>query len=207
MSITNVDVLPKFLPCSIENQTPPRYTTRYSVRSSNTAKDALEQGEVPVGCMFVYRGKVLGTGGNEVNKTKNATRHAEMIGMDQVLKWCRVQGLDQACVFRETVLYVTVEPCIMCAGALRLIHIPLIVYGCRNERFGGCGSVLHVDSDSIPSYGASLKCIRGLLADDAVELLRQFYKGQNPNAPNPKLKSGSQIGNSVGNPVMNLDED
>ncbi|XP_072120879.1 tRNA-specific adenosine deaminase 2 isoform X2 [Mobula birostris] len=120
----------------------------------STAKGALEKGEVPVGCLMVYHDEILGQGKNEVNETKNATRHAEMVAIGHVLEWCRQKGMRWQEVFKETVLYVTVEPCIMCAAALRLLNIPLVVYGCRNERFGGCGSVLNVPADNLQHTGA-----------------------------------------------------
>lgn len=77
------------------------------------AKEALENTEVPVGCLMVYNNEVVGKGRNEVNQTKNATRHAEMVAIDQVLDWCRRSGKSSAEVFEHTVLYVTVEPCII----------------------------------------------------------------------------------------------
>ncbi|PIO33816.1 hypothetical protein AB205_0049140, partial [Aquarana catesbeiana] len=119
--------------------------------------DALDNGEVPVGCLMVYDNQLVGQGRNEVNETKNATRHAEMVAVDQVLDWCRKNDKNSAQVFENTILYVTVEPCIMCAGALRLLRIPLVVYGCHNERFGGCGSVLNVAADDIPATGAQFQ--------------------------------------------------
>ncbi|KFO32258.1 tRNA-specific adenosine deaminase 2 [Fukomys damarensis] len=87
------------------------------------AKDALKNTEVPVGCLMVYNHEVVGKGRNEVNQTKNATRHAEMVAIDQVLDWCHQNGRSPCAVFEHTVLYVTVEPCIMCAAALRLMSI------------------------------------------------------------------------------------
>ncbi|XP_044780099.1 tRNA-specific adenosine deaminase 2 isoform X3 [Bubalus bubalis] len=121
------------------------------------AKDALDNTEVPVGCLMVYNNEVVGKGRNEVNQTKNlsfqATRHAEMVAIDQALDWCRRRDRSPSEVFEHTVLYVTVEPCIMCAAALRLMRIPLVVYGCQNERFGGCGSVLDIASADLPSTG------------------------------------------------------
>ncbi|XP_039725669.1 tRNA-specific adenosine deaminase 2 isoform X2 [Pteropus medius] len=117
------------------------------------AKEALENIEVPVGCLMVYNNEVVGKGRNEVNQTKNATRHAEMVAIDQALDWCRQNGKSPSEVFECTVLYVTVEPCIMCAAALRLMKIPLVVYGCQNERFGGCGSVLDIASADLPNTG------------------------------------------------------
>ncbi|KAB0392926.1 hypothetical protein E2I00_002648 [Balaenoptera physalus] len=161
------------------------------------AKEALENIEVPVGCLLVYNNEVIGKGRNEVNQTKNvftcsqqgqckhlffqATRHAEMVAIDQALDWCRRHGKSPSEVFEHTVLYVTVEPCIMCAAALRLMKIPLVVYGCQNERFGGCGSVLDIASADLPNTGRPFQCIPGYRAEEAVEMLKTFYKQENPN--------------------------
>ncbi|XP_006834674.1 PREDICTED: tRNA-specific adenosine deaminase 2 [Chrysochloris asiatica] len=152
------------------------------------AKDALENLEVPVGCLMVYNNEIVGKGRNEVNQTKNATRHAEMVAIDQVLEWCHRRGTSPSQVFARTALYVTVEPCIMCAAALRLLKIPLVVYGCRNERFGGCGSVLNVASADLPHTGEPFQCIPGYRAEEAVEMLKIFYKQENPNAPKSKVR-------------------
>lgn len=111
------------------------------------ATEALEKGEVPVGCIMVYKNQVIGTGRNEVNETKNATRHAELVAVDQVKLWCEEQCLSFEEVLRECCLYVTVEPCIMCAAALRYLSVPKVVFGCANERFGGCGSILNIHAD------------------------------------------------------------
>uniref|UniRef100_A0A3B3R9P3 tRNA-specific adenosine deaminase 2 n=1 Tax=Paramormyrops kingsleyae TaxID=1676925 RepID=A0A3B3R9P3_9TELE len=150
-------------------------------KAFDMAKEALEKGEVPVGCLMVYNNQILGKGRNEVNETKNATRHAEMVALDQVLNWCHKAQRDPGEVLRQTVLYVTVEPCIMCAGALRLMNIPLVVFGCKNERFGGCGSVLDIPGDELPNTGTAFKCISGFRAEEAVEMLKVFYKQENPN--------------------------
>ncbi|XP_070534443.1 tRNA-specific adenosine deaminase 2-like [Ptychodera flava] len=157
-------------------------------KSLEMAEEALSKGEVPVGCLMVYENQIIGKGRNCVNETKNATRHAEMIAIDEVLQWCQENKIDHGEVFSKIVLYVTVEPCIMCAGALRLLNIPLVVYGCANERFGGCGSVLSVHQDQLQSHGTPFKCISGIFAEESVRLLKEFYKGQNPNAPKPKIK-------------------
>ncbi|KAG8582989.1 hypothetical protein GDO81_008246 [Engystomops pustulosus] len=92
------------------------------------AQDALDNGEVPVGCLMVHDKQIIGQGRNEVNETKNATRHAEMVAIDQVLDWCKENGKSSIEVFQNTILYVTVEPCIMCAGALRLLRILLMFH-------------------------------------------------------------------------------
>ncbi|NXX40973.1 ADAT2 deaminase, partial [Tricholaema leucomelas] len=144
--------------------------------SVSQAKEALENGEVPVGCLLVYQGEVIGRGRNEVNETKNATRHAEMVVIDQVLDWCKQRNRDYTEVFADSVLYVTVEPCIMCAAALRLMSIFSCLF-----RFGGCGSILSISSDDMVNTGEPFECISGYRAKEAVELLKAFYRQENPN--------------------------
>ncbi|EHH18642.1 hypothetical protein EGK_15289 [Macaca mulatta] len=163
-------------------------TEKWMEEAMHMAKEALENTEVPVGCLMVYNNEVVGKGRNEVNQTKNATRHAEMVAIDQVLDWCRRSGKSPSEVFEHTVLYVTVEPCIMCAAALHLMKIPLVVYGCQNERFGGCGSVLNIASADLPNTGRPFQCIPGYRAEEAVEMLKTFYKQENPNAPKSKVR-------------------
>ncbi|XP_029801295.1 tRNA-specific adenosine deaminase 2 isoform X1 [Suricata suricatta] len=163
-------------------------TEKWMEEAMQMAKEALENTEVPVGCLMVYNNEIVGKGRNEVNQTKNATRHAEMVAIDQALDWCCQRGKSPSEVFEHTVLYVTVEPCIMCAAALRLMKIPLVVYGCQNERFGGCGSVLNIASADLPSTGRPFQCIPGYRAEEAVEMLKTFYKQENPNAPKSKVR-------------------
>jgi len=184
------------------------------------ANEALEAGEVPVGCVFVFNSEIVGRGRNHVNATCNATRHAEMVAVDDLRKrFCDIAedklpssgvtvdnelpagscfgDTTSSCltaddVFHLSTLYVTCEPCIMCAAALRILHVPTVVYGCANERFGGCGSVVNIATDKLPSLGPELICIRGPCAEQAVDLLKTFYKGENPNAPQPKRKNPVQ---------------
>jgi len=189
------------------------------------ANEALEVGEVPVGCVFVHDSEIVGRGRNHVNETRNATRHAEMVAIDDLRKRFSNTADDSAgynllanepaakdhCsanvsetsrltaddVFRSAILYVTCEPCIMCAAALRILHVPTVVYGCANERFGGCGSVVNVAVDKLTSLGPELICLRGPFAEQSVDLLKSFYKGENPNAPCPKRKIQLQESNTA----------
>ena len=154
------------------------------------AREALQAGEVPVGCILIYRGEIIATGRNTVNETKNATRHAELNAIDIVLERCRTEGWEQEEVFKCCTLYVTVEPCIMCTAALRQVKITDVVFGCGNERFGGCGSVMTVHSDENDSLGPPLVCKAGVFSEEAIQILKDFYKGENPNAPIPKRKEG-----------------
>ncbi|KAG8123776.1 hypothetical protein E2320_019075 [Naja naja] len=108
---------------------------------------------------MVYNNEIVGKGRNEVNETKNATRHAEMVAIDQVLDWCQQHKKQPEEVFTHTVLYVTVEPCIMCAAALRIMNT-----------------------------GEPFQCIAGYRSEEAVEMLKTFYRQENPNAPKSKVR-------------------
>jgi tRNA-specific adenosine deaminase 2 len=165
---------------------------RWMEAALQLAEEALSEGEVPVGCLLIYNhngnATVVGKGRNEVTELKNATRHAEMVAIDQVIQWAKDNALDSQAVLEKCQLYVTVEPCIMCASALRQLHLTSVVYGCPNERFGGCESVLSVSSEELASGLPPLQCVAGVLADEAIALLKNFYKGENPNAPAEKRK-------------------
>ncbi|KAJ1665052.1 tRNA(adenine34) deaminase [Coemansia sp. RSA 1646] len=149
------------------------------------AEEAYTVSEVPVGCVFVHDDRVVGRGRNETNVMKNGTRHAELVAIDRML--APNSGFKSE-DFGATDLYVTVEPCIMCASALRQVGIRSVFYGCANDRFGGCESVLHVNSDEgidgspYPSEG-------GYYRDEAVLYLRKFYVRENTSAPAPRKKA------------------
>ncbi|KAL3683764.1 hypothetical protein R1sor_001786 [Riccia sorocarpa] len=171
------------------------------------AKQALARLEVPVGCVIVQNGEVIGHGSNRVNETRNATRHAEMEAIDMILtQWTPDQSILLSSQeqlkqkFSECQLYVTCEPCIMCAAALSILGIKKVYYGCANDRFGGCGSILPLHVDGCGGCGESpqssedeqkdkektgFECVGGILADEGVALLRGFYEQGNPNAPRP----------------------
>lgn len=147
------------------------------------AYEALESQEVPVGCIFVYENEIIARGRNTVNETRNATRHAEMNCIDQVIDYCNGRNCNVDDVFAKIDVFVTVEPCIMCVAALYDLQIKSVVFGCRNDRFGG-HSVFNVANVLRPVTVVK----GGYRADEAMNLLKEFYKGTNPNAPPSKVK-------------------
>ncbi|KAI8112018.1 hypothetical protein M9435_004513 [Picochlorum sp. BPE23] len=152
------------------------------------AKIALEKEEVPVGCVICRDGKIIAHGHNETNMTRNGTRHAEMIAIDKIIESHR-DSLEPA-DFSSCTLYVTCEPCIMCAGALSLLRFKSVIYGCANDKFGGNGSILSVHENPGGTCGTSRagQCYPsrgGLFKDDAIKLLQDFYISGNPKAPKP----------------------
>lgn len=155
------------------------------------AAASLKAGEVPVGCLFIYNNEIIAESSNTVNETCNATRHAEMNCIDQVLVFCKEKCLDYKKVFSNIDIIVTVEPCIMCTSALYQLQVRSITYGCKNDRFGGCVSVFKVSN----LYNSEVTVLGDIRSKDAINLLKNFYEGTNPNAPEPKIKKTSKIKN------------
>mmetsp|Transcript_20537 Transcript_20537/g.30737 ORF Transcript_20537/g.30737 Transcript_20537/m.30737 type:complete len:206 (+) Transcript_20537:72-689(+) len=151
----------------------------------STAREGIKKGEVAVACVFIdsRTKKVLATAHNETVKTRNATRHCELVAIDKIL----AEYSGDVNVLHHSELFVTVEPCIMCAAALRFVRIKRVVYGCANPRFGGNGSVVSLHTKSKQSFQFNGYISQGGLREkEAIDLLKSFYSQGNPNAPKPK---------------------
>lgn len=267
-------------------------------KAYEVGQNALALGEVPVGCVIVHPNPyqlmnqisnatlpvyhrniepvIVSHGANQVNATRDATRHAELVAIDRLLTrgvssdklrlplevytrplrnknkqvadrmvsgssplaadidstdkiqllqalwddymvqtvpstspgedplsfgWGSNQPLFPVSILSQCHLYVTVEPCIMCAAALTQVGIGRVVFGCRNDKFGGCGSILSLhelpveSEDDVSSDGkclAPLNCgypiVAGVMEQEAINLLRSFYNRENFNAPDDKRK-------------------
>jgi len=157
------------------------------------AEEAFSAKEVPVGCIYVRDGKIIARARNRTNELRNATRHAELEAIDEILadKTLTPSVIDHP--LRETTLYVTVEPCIMCASALRQLGIKEVYFGCENDRFGGCGSVLGVNAEIKHPRHPSFKAVAGYSREEAIMVLRRFYMTENVNAPTPKSKTNRTL--------------
>lgn len=148
------------------------------------ARKALERGEVPVGCVLTTEdGNTVATGSNRTNERGNATSHAELVAFEGL------SDVERRFKKGELTLYVTCEPCIMCAAAIvQMKVVGRIVYGCSNPRFGGCGSVRSLDMYRGRSDGYVPTVESGVEAATAVQLLGEFYNRTNPHAPKPKKR-------------------
>jgi tRNA(adenine34) deaminase len=126
------------------------------------ARCALDQGEVPIGAVMVYQGQLIAKGHNQVEQLKDPTAHAEMIVITQAAnaldRW-RLNG---------TTLYVTVEPCAMCAGALVLARVERIVFGASDPRRGACGSVINLTR--------GIDIIEGVLREACQSIIQGFFR-------------------------------
>lgn len=138
----------KYIPLSSQSETDLHWMREALVM----AEEAFSANEVPVGSVFVRNNEIIAKGRNRTNELMNATRHAELEAIDEILEKFPPQSPSFPTnphnthsgdnPFKDTTLYVTVEPCIMCAAALRQVGIKRVVFGAGNERFGGNGSVL-----------------------------------------------------------------
>ncbi|KJA14252.1 hypothetical protein HYPSUDRAFT_173576 [Hypholoma sublateritium FD-334 SS-4] len=153
------------------------------------AEEALAAGEVPVGCVFVRDERVIAGARNRTNELRNATRHAELEAIDFILANEELTPEPSKYPLSTTSLYVTVEPCIMCASALRQMGIKQVFYGCGNDRFGGCGSVLGVNKGVEHPVHPSYQATGGFCREEAILILRRFYITENTNAPVPRSKA------------------
>ena len=134
---------------------------------------------------------MISWGRNRTNEDKNGTKHAELVALERLHEEIGYEATKEL-NWNNLELYVTVEPCVMCAAALRYLGIGKVYYGCGNERFGGCGSVLNVHNGPyIPEeLTPKLKCqILKEYRPECIMLLRQFYVRENDKAPNPKKKA------------------
>jgi tRNA(adenine34) deaminase len=143
------------------------YFMRLALRE---AERALEHDDVPVGAVIVHGGEVIGAGHNERELRQEPTAHAETIAIREA---ARALGSWR---LLDTVLYVTLEPCAMCAGAIVLGRIPRVVYGTADPKAGAAGSVLDILSE--PRLNHRPEVAAGLLAAECAELLVAFFRSR-----------------------------
>ena len=131
---------------------------------------AFEKEEVPVGAVIVHNGRILGRAHNQMKQLKDPTAHAEMIVITQAAEALSNERLI------DTVLYVTVEPCAMCAGACVLGRVKRIVFGAADPKTGACGSVMNVAANE--SLNHRVEISSGVLADESSSLMKSFFEAR-----------------------------
>lgn len=132
------------------------------------AHASLERDEVPVGCVIVHDGLVVGRGHNQVESLQDATAHAEILAIGAASNALGSWRLN------ECTLYVTLEPCSMCAGAIVLARLGRLVYGATDPKAGGCGSVTDITGERRLNHRVEIT--RGVLEGECGELLRDFFR-------------------------------
>ena len=131
------------------------------------AEAALTEDEVPVGAVIVHQERVIAAAHNQREQLRDPTAHAEMIAITQAANALGSWRLDKCA------LYVTLEPCPMCAGAIVLARLPLVVYGCTDPKAGACHTLFQITAD--PRLNHRAQVVGGVLADRCAAILGDFF--------------------------------
>ncbi|WP_408633697.1 tRNA adenosine(34) deaminase TadA [Natronincola ferrireducens] len=132
------------------------------------AKKAYDKGEVPIGAIVVRRGEIIGRGHNLREELRDATAHAEIIAIQRA---CEKAGGWR---LTDTVLYVTIEPCPMCSGAILQSRIERVVIGAMDSKSGACGSVVNLLSNK--GFNHQTEITTGVLEEEASTIMKEFFK-------------------------------
>ena len=141
----------------------------YMKEALTLAKEAAQAGEVPVGCVIVRDGEIIGRGRNRREVKQAVSSHAEMEAMAQANAALGSWRLE------DCELYVTLEPCPMCAGAIINARIPRVFYGARDEAMGAAGGVLNLFMENFPHKP---QLVGGILAEECAAVLGEFFRGK-----------------------------
>ena len=141
---------------------------KYMKEALKQAKKAYALGEVPIGCVIVYEDKIIARGYNRRNTDKNTLAHAEITAINRASKKMGDWRLE------DCTLYVTLEPCQMCAGAIVQSRITNVVMGCMNPKAGCGGSVLNILE--MPEFNHQVNVVRGVMEEECSQILQEFFK-------------------------------
>lgn len=153
---------------------------KYMREALRLAKKAAALGEVPIGCVIEYQGKIIGRGYNRRKTDKNTLSHAEIIAIKKASKKMDDWRLE------ECTMYITLEPCQMCAGAIVQARIPRVVIGCMNPKAGCAGSILNILQ--VPEFNHQVDITRGVLEEECSVVLTEFFKELREKNKAEKLK-------------------
>jgi tRNA(adenine34) deaminase len=150
---------------------------RFMQEALKEAREALEKDEVPVGVVVVYKDKIIARGYNQVESLKDPTAHAEMLALTSATNYLKSKWLSGCS------LYVTIEPCSMCAGALVLSRIKNLYYGAKDPKAGACGSIVNIVNHKKLNH--RLKVKSGILKQECSSLLKEFFRKKRRKFPRP----------------------
>lgn len=142
----------------------------YMMQAFRLAETAYDNGEVPVGAVVVHQNRIIGKGYNQVEMLQDSTAHAEMIAVSAACSTLQNKYLE------DCTLYVTLEPCPMCAGALVWSKIKRIVFGAMDEKAGACGTVFNISSNNKLNH--NIEIIQGVMEADCKFLLQEFFRSK-----------------------------
>ena len=141
---------------------------KYMYSALQEADQALLEDEVPVGAVIVFKNKIIGRGYNQIEKLKDATAHAEMLAVTAASNFLGNWRLN------ECDIYVTLEPCVMCAGALLTSRIRNIFFAAFDPKFGACGSIYNIAEEG--KYNHKISVFTGIYELESKQLLKSFFQ-------------------------------
>lgn len=141
---------------------------KYMKQAIKLAQKAASNGDVPIGCVIVYEGKVIARGYNRRNMDKTTLAHAEILAIKKASKVLEDWRLE------ECTMYVTLEPCQMCAGAIVQARIPKVVIGCMNKKAGCAGSI--IDMFSVKEFNHQVEKRVGVMEVECSLMLKDFFR-------------------------------
>jgi len=131
------------------------------------AEKALQKDEVPIGAVAVYKNQIIGRGHNQTEQLQDPTAHAEIIAITAAANALSSWRLN------DVEMYVTVEPCIMCAGAMVQARIKRVIFGARDAKFGGCGSIFNILGEKRLNHRVQITA--GVMENEAASLMKSFF--------------------------------
>ena len=141
---------------------------KYMKQAIKLAQKAASNGDVPIGCVIVYEGKVIARGYNRRNMDKTTLAHAEILAIKKASKVLEDWRLE------ECTMYVTLEPCQMCAGAIVQARLPKVVIGCMNKKAGCAGSI--IDMVSVKEFNHQVEKRVGVMEEECSLMLKDFFR-------------------------------
>ncbi|HEP1787240.1 TPA: tRNA adenosine(34) deaminase TadA [Streptococcus suis] len=143
------------------------------------ARKSLEKDEIPIGCVIVKDGQIIGRGHNAREELNQAIMHAEVMAIQEAN---RVEGNWR---LLDSTLFVTIEPCVMCSGAIGLARIPQVIYGATNKKFGAAGSLYDILTDERLNHRVAVET--GILEEDCAQIMQDFFRQRRESQKAAKL--------------------
>ena len=132
------------------------------------AEIALDHDEIPIGCVIVKNGEIIGCGHNAREELQRAVMHAEIMAIEEA------NAYEKNWRLLDTTLFVTIEPCVMCSGAIGLARIPQVIYGAKNQKFGAAGSLYDILTDERLNHRVELE--NGILEAECAQMMQDFFR-------------------------------
>ena len=140
----------------------------FMLEALKEAEIALANDEIPIGCVIVKDGKIIGRGHNAREELQRAVMHAEVMAIEEA------NAYEKSWRLLDTTLFVTIEPCVMCSGAIGLARIPWVIYGAKNQKFGAAGSLYDILTDERLNHRVELES--GILEAECAQMMQDFFR-------------------------------